>query len=196
MNLPNKISLFRLLLVPVFIVFYLSDLAKDYYPIVGGILFGLAAISDALDGWIARHYHMITPLGRILDPMADKLLSLSALLCLAIRNRLSYVIFLLYALKEFCMLLGGTLMLSRKRDVLSANLPGKIVSAFLAFTTFILILLPSGSLSEQAATYIYLGIFALSALSFIRYFFMYKNVMQNQSAIQNTPHRKELSHKK
>ena len=80
MNLPNKISLFRLALVPIFIVCYLSGYPEGYYHILGGTIFGIAAISDAIDGWIARRYHMITPLGRLLDPMADKLLALSALL--------------------------------------------------------------------------------------------------------------------
>lgn len=197
MNLPNKISLFRLALVPIFIVCYLSGYPEGYYHILGGTIFGIAAISDAIDGWIARRYHMITPLGRLLDPMADKLLALSALLCLAIRDRLSYIIFLLYALKELCMLLGGVLILSRMKDVPASNLPGKIVSALLAFLTFIFILLPEGTLSEGVATYIYLGMFGLSILAFVRYIFLYKKVMHNlRSQDSDIPRRKELSHKK
>ena len=197
MSLPNKISVFRLALIPIFIVCYLSGFPNGYYHLAGGILFGVAAISDALDGWIARRYNMITPLGRLLDPMADKLLALSALLCLAIRDRLSYLIFLLYALKELFMLLGGVLILSRMKDVPSSNLPGKIVSALLAFTTFLFILLPEGTLSKANATYIHLGLFGLTILSFIRYILLYKKVMHSlNSTNPEAPSRKELSHKK
>jgi CDP-diacylglycerol--glycerol-3-phosphate 3-phosphatidyltransferase len=77
MNLPNKLTILRVILIPVFIIF----LIKEYYNI-SGILFVVACITDALDGYLARKYHLITDLGKILDPLADKLLIASALICL------------------------------------------------------------------------------------------------------------------
>jgi len=77
MNLPNKLTILRVILIPVFIIF----LIKEYY-YISGILFVVACITDALDGYLARKYHLITDLGKILDPLADKLLIASALICL------------------------------------------------------------------------------------------------------------------
>jgi len=77
MNLPNKLTILRMILIPVFIIF----LIKEYY-YISGILFVAASITDALDGYLARKYHLITDFGKIIDPLADKLLITSALICL------------------------------------------------------------------------------------------------------------------
>ncbi len=77
MNLPNKLTILRVILIPVFIIF----LTKEYY-YISGILFVVASITDALDGYLARKYHLITDFGKIIDPLADKLLITSALICL------------------------------------------------------------------------------------------------------------------
>lgn len=77
MNLPNKLTLIRILLIPAFIVL----LINGYY-YTSAILFVIAASTDALDGHIARKYNLITNFGKIMDPLADKLLVTSALICL------------------------------------------------------------------------------------------------------------------
>ncbi len=77
MNLPNKLTILRILLIPAFIVL----LMKEYY-YASGILFILASITDTLDGHIARKYGLITNFGKIMDPLADKLLVTSAMICL------------------------------------------------------------------------------------------------------------------
>jgi CDP-diacylglycerol--glycerol-3-phosphate 3-phosphatidyltransferase len=77
MNLPNKLTILRVILIPVFIIF----LTKEYY-YISGILFVAASITDALDGYLARKYNLITDFGKIIDPLADKLLITSALICL------------------------------------------------------------------------------------------------------------------
>lgn len=77
MNLPNKITLLRIVLIPAFIALLLNG-----YYYASGILFIFAAATDALDGYIARKYHLITNFGKIMDPLSDKLLVTSALICL------------------------------------------------------------------------------------------------------------------
>ena len=77
MNLPNKITLLRIILIPVFIVV----LMMGYYYISAGI-FIFAALSDALDGYLARKMNLVTNFGKIMDPLADKLLVFSALICM------------------------------------------------------------------------------------------------------------------
>lgn len=77
MNLPNKLSVLRLLLIPVFVaVFYINF---SYHYLAAAILFAVAALTDFLDGYIARKYGMVTDLGKFLDSCADKVLVLSAL---------------------------------------------------------------------------------------------------------------------
>ncbi|MCB1277624.1 CDP-diacylglycerol--glycerol-3-phosphate 3-phosphatidyltransferase [Prosthecobacter sp.] len=90
MNLANQITIFRILLIPVFIglVIYYGDSARGEHPnealrIWAAAVFGIAAISDAIDGWIARRFNQRTRFGAIVDPLADKLLMLSAIILLS-----------------------------------------------------------------------------------------------------------------
>ncbi len=83
-TLPNIITLFRFALVPVFLILFLSPLPGLH--LVASALFVLAALSDALDGWLARVLEQQTPFGRLADPLADKLLSVSVILALLIRD--------------------------------------------------------------------------------------------------------------
>lgn len=80
MNIPNKISIIRILLMPVFIAFALLDFPGSKFIALG--IFVIAAASDALDGYIARKYNMVTDLGKFLDPIADKLLATTGLVLL------------------------------------------------------------------------------------------------------------------
>lgn len=77
MNLPNKLTILRILLIPVFILVLMTG---HYY--VSAIIFIVASATDALDGYIARKYNLVTNFGKIMDPLADKLLVISALICL------------------------------------------------------------------------------------------------------------------
>lgn len=81
MNLPNKITVCRLILIPVFMFFYLADFIP-YGKLVAGIVFAIACLTDFLDGHIARKYNLVTTLGKFLDSIADKVLVMSGLLCL------------------------------------------------------------------------------------------------------------------
>lgn len=81
MNLPNAISIFRMCLCPVFLYFFLADPVKHPYTyLVAGIVFAVAALSDFLDGYIARAKNIVTNVGKFIDPLADKLIVLAALL--------------------------------------------------------------------------------------------------------------------
>ena len=79
MNLPNKLTVFRMLLVPVFVILMYINMPYNY--LLALIVFVLAAITDALDGKIARKYNLITDFGKLMDPLADKILVIAALMC-------------------------------------------------------------------------------------------------------------------
>ena len=88
MTTANKITIFRILLVPFFIVqvLYYADAGNEVYRLLAILSFALAAISDGVDGYIARHYQQHSELGKILDPLADKLLLVSGIVLLSLKN--------------------------------------------------------------------------------------------------------------
>lgn len=138
MNIPNFLSLFRLVLVPCFAVIYMSSLKSA--SLFAGMIFVLAAITDAADGYIARKYNKITKIGRILDPLADKLLQLTAISCLTLKSIVPAAFFAIFVIKELLMILGGMFMVNRMNDVMPSNLYGKVltflVSASIATAIF------------------------------------------------------------
>ncbi|MEG2137104.1 MAG: CDP-alcohol phosphatidyltransferase family protein, partial [Oscillospiraceae bacterium] len=84
MNIPNTLSLFRLVLVPVFGVTFFGDSpAARYY---AAAIYALAFLTDIADGWIARHFNQVTKLGRILDPLADKLMTFTVIICITVKG--------------------------------------------------------------------------------------------------------------
>lgn len=82
MNLPNKLTLLRVLLIPFFIVFMLVDIFGEADKYIALAIFAVASITDMLDGKIARKYNLVTNFGKFMDPMADKLLVCSAMICM------------------------------------------------------------------------------------------------------------------
>lgn len=80
MNLPNKLTLFRIFLIPVFILVMLFEIPNKF--LIACLVFIIAAITDAMDGNIARKYNLVTDFGKFMDPLADKLLVISALICM------------------------------------------------------------------------------------------------------------------
>lgn len=119
-NLPNALTLLRLLLIPVFVYLMLNN---QRMPALG--VFLLASITDVFDGWIARKYNLITDLGKLFDPLADKLMVLSCMLCMAHLGIAPWSAMIILIVKEFLMLLGGLLLL-RKQIVVYSSLIGKI----------------------------------------------------------------------
>ncbi len=100
MNTPNKLTILRMLLIPFFVVFLtLTQIPLSYLWAL--LVFVIASITDALDGHIARKYNLITDFGKFLDPIADKLLVVSALLCFVKLNHISAVVVIVIVAREF-----------------------------------------------------------------------------------------------
>ena len=97
MNLPNKITLTRIFMIPVFVVFFYLDVLDGWNYLIAAIIFLLAAATDALDGHIARSRGLVTNLGKFLDPIADKVLVSTALILLLTRMEAFSAPFLLFA---------------------------------------------------------------------------------------------------
>ncbi|MBQ4339728.1 MAG: CDP-diacylglycerol--glycerol-3-phosphate 3-phosphatidyltransferase, partial [Firmicutes bacterium] len=96
MNLPNKLTILRMVLIPVFMIFLMMG-----FSYVAAVIFIVASLTDALDGHIARKYNLITNFGKIMDPLADKLLVTAALLCLVqLGHVAAWMVFVILA-REF-----------------------------------------------------------------------------------------------
>lgn len=124
LNVPNVLTIIRMLLIPVYwLIFNFSVPAEGTYNfhLSALIVFIVASITDILDGRIARRYNLITDFGKLMDPLADKLMVISVMISLAlyIREQLFWIALGLILLKELCMVVGGLLMLRRKIVVYS-----------------------------------------------------------------------------
>lgn len=142
MNIPNTLSLLRLLMVPVYLVVFFSDLPHAH--LIAAIIFVAAGITDIVDGYIARKYNQITKLGRFLDPLADKFMVWSALISLSVERVIPVIITVLYFIKEILMGIGGVLVYRRTQDIPPSHPLGKASTLlfFIAITVSILFDLP------------------------------------------------------
>ena len=122
-NVPNVLTMLRLVLIPVFIVvFFNTPEGKDR--IAALVVFAAASITDMFDGMLARKLNQITDFGKLFDPLADKLMVLTAMVCQTFWGPLPLVAVIIVALKELVMVLGGVFMLS-KDVVVYSNYFGK-----------------------------------------------------------------------
>lgn len=131
LNLPNALTTLRLLLIPVFLYLMAQNRMMPAL-----FVFVFASLTDILDGWIARHYNLITDFGKLFDPLADKLMVLSVMGMLTCKGIIPLPAVILLLAKECLMLLGGYLLLKKKVVVYSEHI-GKIAQ----FTTVLALML-------------------------------------------------------
>ena len=128
MNLPNKLTLFRVILIPFFIVALLVN-TIPYNDYIALAIFIIASFTDMLDGKIARKYNLVTDFGKFMDPLADKLLVCSALICLIELNRISAWMVIIIIAREF-IISGFRLIASDNGVVIAASYWGKFKTVF------------------------------------------------------------------
>lgn len=123
-NIPNYISVFRMLLIPVFIYLFFNN--KNGSLIPAGLIFLLAGFSDVVDGFLARRNNWITNLGKVLDPLADKLMQATALICLSLADRIPWWLAGILIFKELAILGGAAFVLKRKKVYVQSKWYGKM----------------------------------------------------------------------
>ena len=161
MNLPNGISLLRILLIPLLIFLLLSDMPRGNYYAAG--IFAIVAASDALDGYLARKLKKISKLGKLLDPLADKLLVISALFCLLELDAISIFPLLIIVARDLTVD-GLRAVAGAGGKIIAADMPGKVKTAVLDIAVIMLILNISGG------NYVLWAGVVLSVLSGANYF--------------------------
>ena len=140
MNLPNKLTLLRVAMVPVFVLFMIAPFAQNTPGrIIAFILFVLASLTDMLDGKIARKYNLVTNFGKFMDPLADKLLVCSALICFVELDRIPTWIVLVIIAREF-IISGFRLIAAEQGVVIAASYWGKFKTVSQMIMTALLIL--------------------------------------------------------
>ena len=140
-SIPNLMGYFRILLIPLFSWMYCTaDSTGDYY--AAAVVVGVSGLTDMFDGKIARRFHMITELGKFIDPLADKLTQAALLICLAVRYPLMRAVLVLFVIKEGFMAVMGAMLLPRGKKLDGAMWFGKVCTAVLYAVLFLLLLLP------------------------------------------------------
>ncbi len=138
LSIPNLLSMFRLALIPVYISLYLNA----HYAIAASVL-GVSCLTDLVDGKIARRFNMITRLGIILDPVADKATQLALTLCLAIRYPVLWFLAGLFMVKESFQVFAAVFNYCKGKMLMGALFTGKLCTTILFVTMFLLVLLPN-----------------------------------------------------
>lgn len=142
LTIPNLLSMFRLLLIPVYIVLYLKAREPADYFLAAAIL-AVSCLTDMIDGKIARQFNLITTVGKILDPLADKATQFSLILCLALKYPVLWYLVVLFVIKESFMLIAGGIRLKKGKVLKGALLSGKICTTVLFVSLILMVLLPN-----------------------------------------------------
>lgn len=168
MNLPNKLTVLRVCMIPFFVVFMLTDLGGTYGKYIALAIFAAASLTDLLDGKIARKRNLVTNFGKFMDPLADKLLVCSALICLVEMERLAAWMVIVIISREF-IISGFRLIASDNGVVIAASYWGKFKTTFQMIMIILLILDLGGSFAmvETAVTWIALILTVVSLLDYL-----------------------------
>ena len=153
MNLPNKLTILRIILVPFFVLFML--LSGDIFPhhnLVALAIFGIASYTDHLDGKIARRDHLITNFGKLMDPLADKIMVMSALVCFVANGMTNTVFVLLIMVREFAVTSIRLIAVEQGRVIPANNVSQIVAICIVLLTQYILDLGAYGILALPTET--------------------------------------------
>lgn len=171
MNLPNKLTTLRVIMIPFFVFFLLWQNGENRtFRMIALALFIIASLTDLLDGKIARKYNLVTNFGKFMDPLADKLLVCSALICLIELNALPAWMVIIIISREF-IISGFRLIASDNGVVIAASYWGKFKTTFQMVSVVLLILdIPALALVTTICVWIALVLTIVSLVDYI-----YKN---------------------
>ncbi len=143
-TIPNALSLFRLVLIPIYIIIYLNaretQEASGYY--IAAAILAVSCLTDLVDGKIARHFNMISNVGKILDPIADKATQFSLLVCLTIEYKVLLTLVVLFVIKEGFQGIAGLFILRKGKILGGALLSGKISTTVLFVSLILMVMMP------------------------------------------------------
>lgn len=164
-HIPNILSVIRLLMIPLFAVTYF-DSTKNVYVAAG--VYVLAWATDVLDGFLARRFRWISELGKILDPLADKLMQITVAICFSVTDRIFLLLAIPLVLKELCMLVGALIIIRKQKVVEPSHWYGKFASAFIFVVSVAVIIIRDNAVlnTVAAAAMLAVMLFALAMYYF------------------------------
>lgn len=167
-HIPNIMSATRLILCPVFIyVFFV------YSPQSAFFVFAAASLLDIFDGFLARKLGAISNLGKILDPVADKCLQLSAVVCFTLEKMIPTFVLIVMGIKELVMLIGGGIISKKRKEMVYSNIFGKIASFFISLSLCLMFFTKNSFLeflSKPISVVLYIAV-GMSIISLFQYAF-------------------------
>ncbi len=186
-TIPNALSLFRLVLIPIYIIIYLNARQPaDYY--VAGAILAVSCLTDLVDGKIARHFNMISNVGKILDPLADKATQFSLLVCLTVQYPGLLLLVGLFVVKESFQLIAGLLILRKGKILKGALMTGKISTTVLFISLILMVLLPDMDVQTvKILTIVDCAVLLIAFLDYARVYVTHSSLIQDMEQNDNNP---------
>ncbi len=181
-TIPNMLSVIRLALVPLFVAAFFGESENSRFYAAG--IFLLSGITDVADGIIARRFNMTSYLGKILDPLADKLTQAAVSLCVAIKHSELIILFAVFFIKELLMLIGGLIIVKSGKKIASSKWFGKAATCVMFGVITIVVLFSSGISSTMLNILSAVAIFAI-VFSFIMYIPEFLKIMSSKEEEKN-----------
>ncbi|NLC18599.1 MAG: CDP-alcohol phosphatidyltransferase family protein [Clostridiales bacterium] len=186
-QIPNILCYIRFMLIPVFVVLYIkAEYPKEYLRAAAVVL--ISGITDFLDGFIARKFDMITELGKLIDPLADKLTQASLIFVLVVKIKWMFLLLILFVILQLFLLVAGLVMLKKNARLNGAKWFGKVSTT--VFYAVMLVLVSYPALDDKIANILMLvcGAFLLlSLIMYIReYILLYRKTKANESRTVKT----------
>ncbi len=175
LTIPNFLSLSRILLIPVYANVFVGAETKRDYILAGGILC-LSCLTDFADGFVARRYHMTSNVGKLLDPMADKLTQLTLIVCLCNKHALLMPVFILFLIKEAFQLIAFFFSFHIGTTLSGALWEGKLCTAVLFASFIVLVMFPE--INPFVADLLILTDGVVLSISFLSYCSAYYHIIK------------------
>ena len=182
-TIPNIISLFRLMLIPLFVITYFDKSENSYY-LWSIIIVIVSGLSDIVDGFIARKFKMISDLGKVLDPIADKLTQVVVILSLAINHPILFPMFVVLFIKELLTLFAAAHILSNGVKPISSKWFGKLSTVVIFLTMVYTIVIdlykPTVNVSEIPLYFLVIASIVCMIISLCGYFRMFSKDVKGE----------------
>lgn len=178
MNTPNKLTVGRMILVPFLVVFMLTGWGGEWNRYISAVIFIVASVTDWFDGYLARKNHLVTNFGKFMDPLADKLLVCSALICFIELGKLPVWIVIIIIAREF-IISGFRLIAAENGVVIAANYWGKFKTVSQMVMIILLILDFDGAFDVIETIFVWLSL-ALTVISLLTYIIQNRKILSMQ----------------
>ena len=182
LTVPNLLSLFRLLLIPVYVLIYLNAVETgnqtNFY--IAGAILAVSCLTDMIDGKIARHFNLITTVGKVLDPIADKATQFTLIVCLAMRYPVLFYVIALFVVKETFQLVAAYWLYKKGKILKGALITGKICTTVLFLSLIAMVVFPE--MTERQVEIVAVIDFIFMVMAFTEYalaYFSKKNHFQD-----------------